>query len=88
MPTAWQGTPAGPASARAASLPGGERRANRKGGAGETQGRTKDPMTAASLGPGLAQGAALTAQCDVLSGGTVDILCDSGLVTYPLWAAK
>ena len=38
-------------------------------------------MTAASLGPGLAQGAALTAQCDVLSGGTVDILCDSGLVT-------
>ena len=37
MPTAWQGTPAGPASARAASVPGGVRRDNGRGGAGETQ---------------------------------------------------
>ena len=37
MPTVWQGTPAGPASARAASIPGGERRGYGRGGAGQTQ---------------------------------------------------
>jgi len=38
-------------------------------------------MTAASLGPGLAQRVALIAGRDAVSGGTVDIVCDFGLVT-------
>ena len=40
-----------------------------------------NPMTAASLGRRLAQRVTLTAGCDAVSGGTVDILCDCGLVT-------
>ena len=47
----------------------------------DTERRTKDPMTAASLGRRLAQRVTLTAGCDAVSGGTVDILCDCGLVT-------
>lgn len=60
----------------------GERRDNGRGwGRRDTERRTMDPMTAASLGQRLAQRVTLTAGCDAVSGGTVDILCDCGLVT-------
>lgn len=46
MPTAWQGTPAGPALARATSIPGGERGGNgRGGGRKDTERRSKNPLT-------------------------------------------
>lgn len=57
MSTAWQGTPAGPASARAASIPGGERV---MGGVGQERHREdQGSHDSGILGPGLAQRATL-----------------------------
>lgn len=47
----------------------------------DTERRTEDPTTATSLGPGLTQRVALTVGYDAVSGGTMDMLCDCGLVT-------
>lgn len=91
MPTAWQGTPAGPASARAASVPGGERGGNGRSGAGDTQRR--EPRTPCQQQPrpriGPESGTEFWASgAASLSSGTMDVLCDCGLVTEPLWAVK
>ena len=51
------------------------------GGVGQDRHREEDPITATSLGPGLAQRVAQTSGCDAVSGGTMDMLCDCGLVT-------
>lgn len=83
MSTAWQGTPAGPASARAASIPGGEGGGDERGRAGDTE-RTESHDSGIP-GPGLAQRVALNSGHEVwllfLVVCTMVVLCDYGLVT-------
>lgn len=64
MPTAWQGTPAGSASARAASVPRGEKGGYGRSGAGETKREDREPHDSSIPSPGLAPRAALNSELD------------------------